>query len=82
MTTYRANWPLYRDAVVPALPIRQTLHGGLVNLLYDDGEAETKVPLSLVRHRGAPSGGSSDSYSSSDSDSSGKGTVNSLSRLL
>lgn len=32
--------------------LRQTLHGGLVNLLYDDGERETRVSLSLVRHRG------------------------------
>lgn len=75
MITYRANWPLYRDAVAPALPIRQTLHGGLVNLLYDDGEPETRVPLSLVRHRGAQLSGSSDSDANSDSDGSEKGIV-------
>lgn len=29
----------------------QTLNGGLVNLMYDDGEKETKVHLSLIRKR-------------------------------
>ncbi|CAN0076788.1 unnamed protein product [Pylaiella littoralis] len=52
--------------------VTKTLHGGLVNLLYDDGEAETRVPLSFVRHRGATADESSDSYASSDSDSSDK----------
>lgn len=38
--------------VLLLLALSQTLHGGLVNLLYDDGERETRVSLSLVRHRG------------------------------
>lgn len=57
----------------PPLPI-QTLHGGLVNLLYDDGERETRVPLSRVRHRGAPAPRcSDDSDASSGSDRSEQG---------
>ncbi|CAN0110081.1 unnamed protein product, partial [Scytosiphon promiscuus] len=51
--------------------VTKTLHGGLVNLLYDDGERETRVPLNLVRHRGSVAGTpSDDSESSSESDDS------------
>lgn len=44
-----------------------------MNLLYDDGERETRVPLSLVRHRGEPEPWGSDSDASSESDSSEEG---------
>eukprot|EP00904_Undaria_pinnatifida_P006973 jgi/Undpi1/3405/HiC_scaffold_15.g06778.m1 len=52
----------------PAI-VTKTLHGGLVNLLYDDGERETRVSLSLVCHRGARGNASPGSDSVSDSDS-------------
>lgn len=44
-----------------------------MNLLYDDGERETRVPLSLVRHRGAPEAWCSDSDDGSESDDSEEG---------
>lgn len=40
-----------------------------MNLLYDDGERETRVSLSLVCHRGARGNASPGSDSVSDSDS-------------
>lgn len=42
-------------------------------MLYDDGERETRVPLSLVRHRGAPEPWCSESDASSESDRSEEG---------
>ncbi|CBN78993.1 expressed unknown protein [Ectocarpus siliculosus] len=48
--------------------VTKLLHGGFVNLLYDDGERETRVPLALVRHRGATAAMTMDSDSGDSSD--------------
>ncbi|CAM9143869.1 unnamed protein product [Ectocarpus sp. 12 AP-2014] len=48
--------------------VTKLLHGGFVNLLYDDGERETRVPLALVRHRGATAAMTVDSDSGDSSD--------------
>ncbi|CAB1107337.1 unnamed protein product [Ectocarpus sp. CCAP 1310/34] len=48
--------------------VTKLLHGGFVNLLYDDGERETRVPLALVRPRGTTAAMTVDSDSGDSSD--------------